>query len=169
MVDRSSPFWRSPRGAGVLVVSFFAVVLLLSAANDAWRDDLPDAAKGKPGPTQVLLAVDGLSWEAFQEAKSRGLFSRFTKAGRLIAPYPSMSHPSWMEVMGTQRLFGPRGDVRTLEARWFDLESMSVYDDPREVIARQAGPFNYMRAFDTYFDPLIEPLMYFPGRRLFDR
>ena len=93
MVSRSSSFWRSPRGIGVLFFSFVAVVLLLSAANDAWTEAASaDVERGKEHP-QVFLAVDGLSWEAFQEAKSRGLFARFPSAGRLIAPYPSMSHP----------------------------------------------------------------------------
>ncbi len=146
-----------------ITAAVFALTLLLGACGQKQNGHAPKAHN-----KQLFLAVDGLSWEAFQEAQARGLFKQFTQAGRLVAPYPSMSHPSWMEVMGTRRLFGMRGNVRTVEARWFDLEDMRVHDDPREVIGRQAGPFNYMRAFDSYFDPIIEPLMYFPGRRLFD-
>lgn len=116
---------------------------------------------------RLFLAVDGLSWEAFRLAQSRGLFQQLRHAAPMIAPYPSMSHPAWAEILGTARVFGARGNIRTVEARWFDLDAMRVADDPRQVIARQAGPYNYMRAFDTYFDPLIEPLMYFPGQRLF--
>jgi len=115
------------------------------------------------------MAVDGVGHEAFTLAQSRGLFKRLKHVGRMIAPYPSMSHPSWTEIIGTQRAFGERGRLATVEARWFDLDAMRVFDDPRQVIARQASPYNYMRAFDTFFDPLIEPLMYFPGNRLFDR
>ncbi len=126
-------------------------------------------AHATPARKQLFLAVDGLSWEAFTHARARGLFKRFGHAGRMIAPYPSMSHPSWTDIIGTQRAFGERGRLPTVEARWFDLDAMRVFDDPRQVIARQASPFNYMRAFDTFFDPLIEPLMYFPGHRLFDR
>lgn len=117
---------------------------------------------------QLFLAVDGLSWEAFAHAQSRGLFKQFGHAAPMIAPYPSMSHPAWAEIMQTREVFGSRSNVRSIEARWFDLEQMRVADDPRQVIERQASPFNYMRAFDTYFNPLIEPLMYFPGRRLFN-
>ncbi len=117
---------------------------------------------------QLFLAVDGLSWDAFTYAQSQGLFRQFNHAAPMIAPYPSMSHPAWAEIMQTRAVFGSRSNVRTIEARWFDLEQMRVADDPRQVIERQASPFNYMRAFDTYFNPLIEPLMYFPGRRLFN-
>ena len=121
------------------------------------------------GRRQLFLAVDGVSWEAFSFARAHGLFKRFQHAGRMIAPYPSMSHPSWTDIIGTQRAYGERGRLPTVEARWFDLDAQRILDDPRQVIARQASPYNYMRAFDTYFDPLIEPLMYFPGHRLFDR
>lgn len=146
-------------------MSALGVALLVASALPTRR------APGREPPShrQLFLAVDGVSWEAFQLAQSKGLFKRFTHAGRMIAPYPSMSHPSWTEIIGTERAFGERGKLSTVEARWFDLDAMRVFDDPRQVIARQASPYNYMRAFDTYFDPLIEPLMYFPGKRLFVR
>lgn len=117
----------------------------------------------------LFLAVDGVGYEAFSYAQAHGLFKRFGHVGRMVAPYPSMSHPSWTEIIGTERAFGPRGKLPTVEARWFDLDAMRIADDPRQVIARAASPFNYMRAFDTYFDPLVEPLMYFPGHKVFDR
>lgn len=145
-----------------------AIGVTLIAAS-VFRDMPAPVTPTRNEPRQLFLAVDGLSWETFTEAQSRGLFARFTHVSRMIAPYPSMSHPSWTEIIGTEQAFGIRGKLPTVEARWFDLNEMRVADDPRQVIARQAGPFNYMRAFDTYFDPLIEPLMYFPGRRLFDR
>lgn len=172
-------------GRGVVpfaVTVAIAVSLTVAGGAGIARTLSPAAGVGSPNtgagavapdttaPQRTLfLSVDGLSWEAFQEARNRGLFGKFIAAGRLVAPYPSMSHPSWMDIMGTNRLFGMRGNIRTVEARWFDLDGMYVHDDPREVIRRQAGDFNYMRAFDTYLDPLIEPLMYFPGKRLFDR
>jgi len=125
-------------------------------------------------PTQVearrlVIAVDGLSWEAFALAQQRGYFKRFRHAGRHVATYPSMSHPSWNEIVGTRRVFGARGNTRTIEARWFDLDAMRVADDPRQVVARQLSPYAYQRAWDYFFDPLIEPLQYLPGRKLFDR
>lgn len=154
---------RWPRWS--LLVSAVGLLLLVLSVV---RRTTPTAPT-PPSHRQLFLAVDGLSWEAFNVAKSRGLFKRFQHAGRMIATYPSMSHPSWTEIIGTERAFGERGRLSTVEARWFDLDAMRVFDDPRQVIARQASPYNYMRAFDTFFDPLIEPLMYFPGHRLFDR
>ncbi|MEK7401198.1 MAG: DUF3047 domain-containing protein [Gemmatimonadota bacterium] len=118
---------------------------------------------------RLVVAVDGLGWEVFDLARGRGLFRRFQFAGRHVVPYPSMSHPSWNEVIGTRRLFGARGNIRTLEARWFDLDAMRVMDDPRQVIARQTAPYAYHRAWDYTLDPVVEPLQYLPGRTLFDR
>ena len=159
--DLSSPVWRRTwRRRCVVGIALLAGTFVGSCT-----------APQQPRPTrrQLFLAVDGISWEAFAHAQAQGLFKRFRHAGRMIAPYPSMSHPAWTEIIGTERAFGTRGRLSTVEARWFDLDAMRVFDDPRQVIARQASPFNYMRAFDVFFDPLIEPLMYFPGRRLFDR
>ncbi|MBL0173045.1 MAG: DUF3047 domain-containing protein [Gemmatimonadaceae bacterium] len=148
------------------LVSILGIALLLGSALTARQPSTRHVATGR---RQLFLAVDGVGWEAFSREKANGLFKRFRHASRMIAPYPTMSHPSWTEIIGTQRAFGERGRLPTVEARWFDLDAMRVFDDPRQVIARQASPYNYMRAFDTFFDPLIEPLMYFPGRRLFDR
>lgn len=156
---------RSPRW--LLLVSALGLGLLVTTFVRCYRPESTTATA--PARRQLFLAVDGLSWDAFSVAQQRGLFKRFKHAGRMIATYPSMSHPSWTEIIGTERAFGPRGRLTTVEARWFDLNAMRVFDDPRQVISRQANPYNYMRAFDTFFDPLIEPLMYFPGRRLFDR
>ncbi|MEQ1692709.1 MAG: hypothetical protein ABMA00_15570, partial [Gemmatimonas sp.] len=149
-----------------IVASLLGIVLLGTSINEERRQTTTPTP---PSRRQLFLAVDGVGWEAFTHARSLGLFKRFRHAGRMIAPYPTMSHPSWTEIIGTKRAYGERGRLSTVEARWFDLDAMRVFDDPRQVIARQASPYNYMRAFDTFFDPLIEPLMYFPGRRLFDR
>ncbi len=180
--DRAGPSPGGPRHRG-LRGGLFAALGVAFATAVATAVALPGAgAQGGPGASglraprggatatpRLFLAVDGLGWEAFRHAQARGLFRAFAHAAPMVAPYPSMSHPSWAEIMGTRRVFGARSNVRTVEARWFDLDAMRVADDPRQVIERQASPFNYMRAFDSYFDPLVEPLMYFPGRRLFDR
>jgi hypothetical protein len=160
---------RSPRPRSIswsLLASFVALVVLIAGL---WFSRARPVVAVTTGPRQLLLAVDGVGWEAFSYAQQRGLFKRFRHSGRMIAPYPSMSHGSWTDIIGTRRAFGDRGRLPTVEARWFDLDAMRIADDPRQVIARQASPYNYMRAFDTYFDPLVEPLMYFPGHRVFDR
>jgi hypothetical protein len=111
----------------------------------------------------LVFAIDGLSFEAFQVAKARGLFPSFTHAGRHIAPYPSMTEPSWTEIMGGRSLFPMQGNAKTIEATYFSREKMEVVDDPRDVFNRYANPYNFMRAFDYYFNPFLEGLMYFPN------
>jgi hypothetical protein len=163
MPDRPPFRWS----ASSLAVSVFGVLLLVGKLV---VDRRPVALAATPlVRRQLFIDADGVSWEAFQYARSRGLFQRFTRSARMIAPYPSMSHSSWTDIVGTNAAFGRRGRLPTVEARWFDFDAIRVMDDPREVIARQAAPHNYMRAFDTFFDPLLEPLMYFPCTRLFDR
>jgi hypothetical protein len=153
-----------------MVTTLLLLVSLAASAAPAPARPLHARADGRTAadstPRTLLWAIDGLSYEAFTDARARGLFRRFVFAGRHIAPYPSMSHPSWTELTGARRLFGERANIRTVEARWFDLDAMRVADDPRQVFARQAAPFNYMRAFDWFADPLSEPLMYFKGDAL---
>lgn len=151
----------------MMVAAIAMLALFVTALGSRAR--LRPASTPTAAPRRLVIAVDGLGWEAFELAQKRGMFRRFRFTGRHVAPYPSMSHPSWNEVVGTRRLFGARGNVRTIEARWFDLDAMRVAADPRQVIARQASPYAYQRAWDYFFDPIIEPLMYLPGRRLFDR
>lgn len=146
-----------------------AAVWLLTAASVPPRHSPLRPSTAPAAPRTLVWAVDGLSFEAFTEARRRGLFRQFAHAGRHVAPYPSMSHPAWTELTGARRLFGTRGTMRSIEANWFDLDAMRIADDPREVFVRQAGPFNYMRAFDWFFDPITEPLMYFEGDRLVER
>jgi hypothetical protein len=150
--------------AGAITFSLVAAVYHGHFSHRASPD--PPLSAGR---AQLLLAVDGLSWDAFTEARRRGMFRRFKFYGRHVAPYPSMSHPSWAEIIGTPRVFGQRGNAHTIESRWLDLDAMRNADDPRQVVARQASLYNYQRAFDYFFDPLLEPLMYLRGRKLFDR
>ena len=44
------------------------------------------AAKPVPERRQLFMAVDGVSYEAFALAQSRGLFKRLPHVGRMIAP-----------------------------------------------------------------------------------
>ena len=148
------------------------VITIAALVAGALASDAGESRAARPAPAnrrQLIFAIDGLSWDAYQAARARGLFTRFQFAGRHVAPYPSMSHPAWTEIFGTRRAFGARGNIRTVEARWFDLDAMRIADDPRQIIARQAQPYNYMRALDYYMDPFIEPLMFFRGRKVFDR
>lgn len=104
------------RRAGKQLVIFGAAAAIVAATlgvagRRAWVDHKADTAPIAPHARQLLLAVDGLSWEAFTEARRRGMFRRFRYAGRSVAPYPSMSHPSWTEIIGTRRMFGARASL----------------------------------------------------------
>lgn len=147
------------------------IPLRLLATTFVLAGVLPRGACAQSASTRTLvLAVDGLSHEAFLAARARGLFAGFNRHGRHIAPYPSMSNPSWAEVFGTRRLYGDaQGNVRTAEATFFDLDHMRIVDDPRNVFNRQANPYHYLHAFDYVVDPLVEPLMYLPNARLLTR
>ncbi len=128
-------------------------------------------AHGQPapaGPKKIIFAVDGLSYRAFQAARARGLFKRFDHSSQHIPVYPSMSNPSWTEILGTRQVFPALGNIRTIEAKYFDPDHMITHSDPRNVYTRQASFYNYTRALDYYFNPLAEPLMYFPQDRVLD-
>jgi hypothetical protein len=115
---------------------------------------------------KLVLAIDGLSFATFQAAQNRGLFKSFLHSGRHIAPYPSMTEPSWTEILGGKTLFPYRGNIKTIESKYFDLDTFNLADDPRNLFVRYANPYNYVRAFDYAFSPYLETLMYLPNRGL---
>lgn len=120
-------------------------------------------AYGASSNHKLVFGIDGLAYGSFQLARSRGMFPSFTNSGRHIAPYPSMTEPSWTEIMGGKTLFPMSGNIRTVEGDYFDIESMTSHVDPRNEFTREAGPYNFYRAFDYYFNPFLETLMYFPN------
>ncbi|WP_374029342.1 alkaline phosphatase family protein [Bdellovibrio bacteriovorus] len=110
----------------------------------------------------VVLAVDGFSYYAFLQAQKQGLFKEFISAGAHVAPFPSMTDLSWATVTNTAELFGAAGRIKSVEATYFDESSQSIQGDPRDYYRRLAFPKYYMGAFDTFFNPYVEALMYFP-------
>jgi hypothetical protein len=160
---------RSPRRRIFPLIALPLLLLSMVALGGYARARVVVQPEPAAGRRTLVIALDGLAWDAFARARELGLFRRFPHAGRHVAPYPSMSHPAWNEVMGARRVFGARGNIRTIEARWFDLDAMRLADDPRQVIARSTSPYSVQRIWDYSFDPIIEPLMYLKGRRLFDR
>ena len=121
------------------------------------------SAFAAPPSKKLIFAIDGFSFSAFQKARKAGLFPDFNQAGRHIAPYPSMTEPSWTEIMGGKEVFGPKGNVGTIEAKYVDSGTLEIHDDPREVMTRYTAPTSFMRAFDYYLNPVLETMMYFPG------
>ncbi|MBC7692088.1 MAG: DUF3047 domain-containing protein [Methylotenera sp.] len=143
----------------LVLASFVASALGLSTVYTL------DASAGNRA-RKLIFAVDGLSYDAFMAARSRGLFKGLDQAGRHMAPYPSMSEVSWTELMGGRKLFPLQGNVKTAEAKTFDIDTLTTVDDPRLLFNRYANPYNFTRAFDYMFNPVMEGLMYFPNQSI---
>ncbi|MBO9667482.1 MAG: alkaline phosphatase family protein [Bdellovibrio sp.] len=122
----------------------------------------PVAQAQKQQQQTVVLAVDGFSYNAFLQAQKMGLFKEFTSAGAHVSPFPSMTDLSWSTITHTSELFGAAGRIKSVEATYFDESSQSVQGDPRDYYRRLAFPKYYMGAFDAFFNPYVEALMYFP-------
>ncbi len=110
----------------------------------------------------ILIGIDGLSYTSFLEAKRQGFFQEFTQLGAHIAPFPSMTDLSWSQVTQTSELFGAAGRIKSVEATYFDESTQSIQGDPRDYYRRLSFPKYYMGAFDFFFNPYVEALMYFP-------
>ncbi len=110
----------------------------------------------------IVLGVDGLSFNAYQVARQKGLFTDFKNAGAHVAPFPSMTDLSWSTIMHTPEVFGRAGRIRSVEATHYDEASQSIEGDPRDYFRRLAFPKYYMNAFENFFNPYVEALMYFP-------
>ena len=110
----------------------------------------------------IILAVDGFSYAAFLQAQKQGLFKDFTNYGAHVAPFPSMTDLSWATITHTSEVFGAAGRIKSVEATYFDDSTSSVQGDPRDYYRRLAFPKYYMGAFDAFFNPYVEALMYFP-------
>lgn len=151
----------------VLAASFLAGSLSLGALAPANAINLPwnkttSATQNQNQLKTIILAVDGLSYAAFQAAQAQGMFKEFTQYGAHVAPFPSMTDLSWATVTQTAEIFGAAGRIKSVEATYFDESSQSIQGDPRDYYRRLAFPKYYMGAFESFFNPYVEALMYFP-------
>ncbi|NUN04368.1 MAG: alkaline phosphatase family protein [Bdellovibrio sp.] len=151
----------------LLTMSILASVLSLSVASPARAIEMPWKSSAKTTSTQqsvqtIILAVDGFSYYAFQQAQKQGLFKEFSNVGAHVSPFPSMTDLAWATVTNTAEVFGASGRIKSVEATYFDDSTQSIQGDPRDYYRRLAFPKYYMGAFDAFFNPYIEALMYFP-------
>ncbi|WP_413288591.1 hypothetical protein [Bdellovibrio sp. HCB337] len=126
---------------------------------------VPNSSATAPVET-IVLAADGLSYRAFKAAQAQGLFKEFTNVGAHVAPFPSMTDLSWSTILDTANIFGDAGRIKSVEATYFDESTQSVQGDPRDYYRRLAFPKYYMGAFDSFFNPYVEGLMYFPTEEI---
>jgi|GEM_PF-2181789 len=156
---------RASKYSRILTAGMIAGSLTLGSIHPAQALSLPWSKAQAAAPQQVqtvVLGVDGFSYFAFLEAQRQGLFKEFTSAGAHVSPFPSMTDLSWATVTHTADLFGAAGRIKSVEATYFDESSQSIQGDPRDYYRRLAFPKYYMGAFDAFFNPYVEALMYFP-------
>ncbi|MFP5519529.1 MAG: hypothetical protein ACLGGX_06470 [Bdellovibrionia bacterium] len=153
--------------ANFLSCGWFAATLLLTSPVQALEIPFLKGKKNDVKPKaekieQILIAVDGLSQNAFFAAQKQGLFQQFKNSSAHIAPFPTMTDISWAKMTKTVEVFGASGRIKSVEATYFDESTESIQGDPRDYYRRLAAPKYYMGAFQHYFNPYVEGLMYFP-------
>lgn len=158
MANQSFKKWT----LGVLCTSFIAGFAQPSVAFELPFTKKPHSQQQQNQVETIFIAVDGFSYYAFMQAQKMGLFKDFANFGAHVSPFPSMTDLSWATVTHTANIFGDAGRIRSVEATYFDESSKSIQGDPRDYYRRLAFPKYYMGAFDTFFNPYVEALMYFP-------
>ena len=74
-------------------------------AYEGFLGAIPIPAHDDSGPVEVVLAVDGLSRQAFDRARAAGAFTSF-RDGDLITAFPGTSDYAWTRTLGTGSLPG---------------------------------------------------------------
>lgn len=141
--------------------AIFSLILSVICMGAHAQTAAPATAQRK-----ILIAVDGLSYDALIEAQRQGMLKEFTNKSVHIAPFPTMTDISWATMTDTVELFGEEGRIKNVEATFFDEATQSVQGDPRDYYQRLAFPKYYLGAFHAVFNPYIEALVYFPTKEV---
>lgn len=160
---------RQRQGFFSLLRKLLFLASLLSIPLAMALPDAGAATSAAPSTSQkikVVLALDGFSLNALKTAQSQGLFQEFKNVGAHIAPFPSMTDLSWSQIFHTSHIFGDAGRIKSVEAVYFDESTNSIQGDPRDYYRRLSFPKYYMGAFDHFFNPFVEALMYFPTQEV---
>ncbi len=150
----------------VIKLKLFASITSIVTLTNFCFSTLLKAEVAIKAPVTVLLGVDGFSYQAFQTAQQKGLFKAFKNTSAHIAPFPTMTDLTWSTLTKTSEIFGPAGRIRNVEATYFDDSSKSIQGDPRDYYRRLAFPKYYLNAFQNFFNPYVEGLMYFPTKEM---
>lgn len=116
--------------------------------------------------TLYILGVDGLSHEAFVRAQREGYFKDIKSVSHHIASFPTMTDLVWSDVLHTDKVYGQAGEIKSVEAVYFDESTKAIEGDVRDYYRRLAQPKYYMSGFQSVFNAYIEALMYFPTQEL---
>ena len=102
-----------------------------AAAAFAMGADAPAAPRRGPDePRTLVLALDGVPFRVFEEARRRGAFRDWPETARMVAPFPSLTNVSFAVMLAP---FGVDDS---------DGYEVQHFDRARNEIAR-AGLFNY--------------------------
>ncbi len=116
-----------------------ALLLLVPALAVPSR---PPAAEVEP--RTLIVCVDGINFSDFEYWQRRGRFSYLRRPARLIAPFPSLTNPSMVEILQ------PAGAPPSpgYEDRYFDLHTGKL----RGGILKRLGPGFVRGTFRELFD-----------------
>ena len=156
-----------------IIFSAILVVGALSIVSADSREGLSQSKKLDKSNKEderklILLGVDGLSLQYYLYAKNTlGLFKEFKSLSAHIAPFPSISDYSWNLLVKSQEVFGKRARIKNYEAAYFDRDKNRLVEDSREYFRRLGHDHHYFNgAFQNYFNPYLETLMYLPTQKL---
>lgn len=94
-----------------------------------------------PGRT-VVLAIDAIPYDLFARLQAEGLFAAFHPAGRLVAPFPSLTDVSFTRILRT-------APAASYEDRYFDRERNRIAGGIGE---RLTGEYRELAPFHAAFD-----------------
>ncbi|MDX1623796.1 MAG: alkaline phosphatase family protein [Gemmatimonadota bacterium] len=97
---------------------------------------------GSDPPRTVVIAVDGIPREIFDELRREGRFRAFFPAAGMVAPFPSLTDVSFTRIFRTERSAG-------YEDKFFDREANRIRGG---VEARAAGGYKRFAPFHDVFD-----------------
>ncbi|MCL2179124.1 MAG: alkaline phosphatase family protein [Proteobacteria bacterium] len=137
----------------------FALCLLLLSACDwehsALMNSIPVRPKETPGKTiHVFLGLDGIAWNAAQEAMHRGAFSSF-HLSKIIPMFPATSDASWTRILHTKSLSG-------YEFTYYDPHADTVRYAGLLGVALHGLPYMspaYYSAFDVHGSDYLDTVL----------
>lgn len=115
----------------------------------------------RPGARRLVLALDGVPWQAIDESRAGGHFRAFRPPARVISPFPTMTNIGMNAMLGARRSLG-------YENLYFDRERGRMCGGPMKYVKRRSEDpekRGYNHLLD-YEEPMqFEFLVYvLPGR-----
>jgi len=154
---------------------FFSIasvaVLFLVSAHLVYQARFESASRSPSSQAKhkkvIFIGVDGFGRKEFDYVHKHGMFKNFKSVSTHIAPFPVISDYSWNILTGAQEVYGQAGRIRSYEGTFYNSEKNYLVDDSREYF-RRLGQDNlyFAGAFQHYFNPYLEALMYFPTEKI---